>query len=573
MKKHISILYSILAILAFSCHPSSEYPEKMFRAEQCIDAYPDSALTLLNSLQTIIFQKSKETQMYHHLLTIEAKYKCYLPFTTDSLITIVADYYKRNGNRDKTIKAYYLKGCIYGEFKDMPQALKCYQQALQLSEDSKQYHTLALLYNQIGNVYLYQDMNKEAILMFQEAYRYFEKAEVFAKLQDPIRNIARAYSELQERDSAINYYKKAYELAVKSKNKSARNALLNELGGYFMCIGKYELASKVLYATDNKENDINYIGWGLLYQHTNRLDSAKYYFQKSIETAGSIYTTAGAYLHLAELEETAGNYQKAFRLLRTHQQWQDSIKKITNTEIAQRMHSMYNYQRKEAENQKLKEDNMQKELWLYQAGILFIVITVAGTGYILYRKRKKRQTTEIEKKTHEMKEKQYAKSIEQIAVNSRLIDQLQLKLNQTKKEKQALIETQVKSLEAMNHQIQSKKEERDIKEEVLRKSDIYSHFHSQDSISITEQEWEELKIAIDDTYDNFTGQLYTLYPKLSTIEMRICLLIKISITVTNISMLLGRSKSTVSTARSKLYEKLQGVKGTPGLLDQFIVGL
>lgn len=136
-----------------------------------------------------------------------------------------------------------------------------------------------------------------------------------------------------------------------------------------------------------------------------------------------------------------------------------------------------------------------------------------------------------------------------------------------------LIEAQVKSLEAMNHQIQSKKEERDIKEEVFRKSDIYSHFHSQDSISITEQEWEELKIAIDDTYDNFTGQLYTLYPKLSTIEMRICLLIKISITVTNISMLLGRSKSTVSTARSKLYEKLQGVKGTPGLLDQFIVGL
>lgn len=37
--------------------------------------------------------------------------------------------------------------------------------------------------------------------------------------------------------------------------------------------------------------------------------------------------------------------------------------------------------------------------------------------------------------------------------------------------------------------------------------------------------------------------------------------------------IVGRSKSTVSTTRNKLYEKLQGQKGTPEMLDQFIAKL
>lgn len=168
MNKYTFIVYSILLLLVSSCHSSSRYPEKILQAEQCMDTYPDSALMLLDSLQTTIFQEPKETQMYHHLLTIEARYKCYLPSTTDSLITIVADYYKKRDNRDKLLKAYYLKGCIYDELQDIPRALKCYQQALQISEGSKQYRTIALTYSQIGNVYLHQDMNKEAITMFKK---------------------------------------------------------------------------------------------------------------------------------------------------------------------------------------------------------------------------------------------------------------------------------------------------------------------------------------------------------------------------------------------------------------------
>lgn len=575
MNKYLSILYCVITLLLSSCHSSSGYPEKMLRAEQCMDAYPDSALAMLDSLQTTIHQEPEETQVYYHLLTIKARYKCYLPCTSDSLITAVTDYYMESENRDRLMEALYMKGCIYDELQEMPRALKCYQEALQLSEGSKQYHTLALIYNQIGIVCLYQDMNEEAIPMFKNAYNYFKQAKVNKKLQDPVRNIARAYSNLERKDSAIHYYEKACLLAKSNKNQTAENALLHELGGYYVLKGEYNLAVKCLSASDaysSNNKNTYYLRWGLLCQHTHRPDSAKYYFQKSLEAKGSIYTTAGAYLHLAELEEAEGNHREAYQLLRTHQQWQDSIKKITNTETAQRMYSLYNYHRFEAENQKLKEDNMQKEIWLYQSGIIIMVIVATVTGFARYRKQKRRQAAEREKRIHEIKEKQYAKSIEQVAENNRLINQLQLKLSQAEMEKQALIEAELKSLESMNNQIRNKKKEREIKEEMLRKSDIYIYFHSRNSYSdaITEQEWNELKSAIDDTYDNFTGQLYTLCPKLSITEVRICYLVKISVTVTNISLLLARSKSTISTARNKLYEKLQGEKGTPEMLDELI---
>lgn len=413
--------------------------------------------------------------------------------------------------------------------------------------------------------------------MFKNAYHNNEQAKDFDKLHNPIRDIALAYSEMEEKDSAIYYYKQACQLAKKSGNQAKENTLLNELGGYYFNINESELAISTLRACNNElANAIpNYIGWGLFYQHFNQPDSAKYFYQKSLETKGTIYMTSSAYFHLAELEEADGNYKEAFRLLRIHQQWQDSIKKITNTETAQRMHGMYNYQRTENENQKLKEANTRKELWLYQIAIVVILIVAAGIWYRRYQKQKRQQLIHAEKRISDAKEKQYAKSLERINKNEQLIGNLKLELLQTKKEKQALMEAQVKSLEAINSQIRSQQEEKELKIKELRQSDIYKRFHTESmgEIDLEGEAWIELQQALDDTYDNFTGQLYTLYPTLSPIELRICCLIKIEVKVTDISRLIGRSKAAISTARGKLYEKMQGIKGTPEMLDALLMEL
>ena len=124
-----------------------------------------------------------------------------------------------------------------------------------------------------------------------------------------------------------------------------------------------------------------------------------------------------------------------------------------------------------------------------------------------------------------------------------------------------------------NERIQLKRSERDLLEIDLRHSDIYQKFHSaiESDLKILDADWQSLQQALDLTYDNLTERLCDLYSDLSSIELRICYLIKVSIRVTDMAILLNRSKSSISSARSRLYYKLTGEEGTPNDLDQFIV--
>lgn len=110
----------------------------------------------------------------------------------------------------------------------------------------------------------------------------------------------------------------------------------------------------------------------------------------------------------------------------------------------------------------------------------------------------------------------------------------------------------------------------------LRKSDIYRLFHeagSKVNIRITDKEWTNLQNSIDATYSNFTSQLYALYPKISTQELHICYLIKISIPVKDIAKILGRSTSAITVARIRLYKKIHGEDGSAEMMDKFIADL
>lgn len=90
---------------------------------------------------------------------------------------------------------------------------------------------------------------------------------------------------------------------------------------------------------------------------------------------------------------------------------------------------------------------------------------------------------------------------------------------------------------------------------------------------IREEDWNALRKELDKTYNNFTNRLYQLYSGMSLIELRICYLIKISVKVTDMAKILGRSKPSVSSSRKRLYKKIKGEDGTPNELDELIAGL
>lgn len=111
-------------------------------------------------------------------------------------------------------------------------------------------------------------------------------------------------------------------------------------------------------------------------------------------------------------------------------------------------------------------------------------------------------------------------------------------------------------IENTNKQIEAEQKEQTLLESNLKRSDIYIHFHqaAKNQTNITAAEWNDLQAMIDQTYGMFTKRLYALFPQISEQELRICLLLKISISATGIANLTLRSKQAVTSPQETLRE-------------------
>ena len=85
----------------------------------------------------------------------------------------------------------------------------------------------------------------------------------------------------------------------------------------------------------------------------------------------------------------------------------------------------------------------------------------------------------------------------------------------------------------------------------------------------TEDEWMCFQTMIDSQCDGFSQRLASVY-KLSTQELRVCLLIKANFKPSEIALLTVHSKEAITSTRRRLYKKMTGLDGTPEMLDELI---
>lgn len=86
------------------------------------------------------------------------------------------------------------------------------------------------------------------------------------------------------------------------------------------------------------------------------------------------------------------------------------------------------------------------------------------------------------------------------------------------------------------------------------------------------KEWEELEQGLKMVYPDFSTALYQI-TGLSEVEFRVCLLIKIHATPTEIAGILKREPSTISSIRGRLYHKIFNKNGGAKEWDEFILSL
>ncbi len=570
---NLALLLFLFSLCACKDHP---YPHVLATADSLTYVNPDSAINLLKQLRAEMAHAPEATQMYYRLLQIKAADKAYVTHTSDSIILPIVAYYEKKTDKEHLMEAYYFAGRVYSDLSDVPRALSYFQKAVDVSQGCTDYRVISRIYSQIGGLLLLQDIYEEALVAYRKAYLYNIQAKDSTGLVLNLRDIAWNYTALNKADSSLYYNKAAYALAEKLNNQRYMNLVQGKLAGLYIQLKKYDEARKALQSplrdVEKSNQSAIYSISADLYYNDNKTDSATLYAQRVLE-CGTIYAQQSAHWILAQIAEQKGDCQTAIKQIQQYTVCTDSIQKITKTASIYKMQSLYNYQLREKENSQLKAENAEQKLIIAYALLAIIVLVALTVIYILYNKRKKDKLQVQLQRLEQIKNEQHKKSNLFIEENKKRIEELEAQLEKEKEEKHSqLLQLKKQQYERNITQAIINREEEEMAEKLFHNSAIYVRIREKTNdkrSKMTEEDWTELSTAINSTYNDFTSRLHALY-RFSSIEMKICLLLKAKVPITTIADLTIRSKSAITSARRAMYEKVHGVKGKPEDWDAFI---
>lgn len=599
--KNCFALFIGFCLCLSACGLQKEYPEAMQQAIRCLDTNPDSARFYLASISSNIPEEPEETRMYHALLTLRAEDKLYVRQTSDSLIKSIVTYYNKQGDTAKRLEAYYMLGRIYRDLDEPLEALKAFQEAADLGKKTQQYDLLGRVYEQKMYVFSYQNLLAEASEMANKSYDYYCMQKDTIGITYALRNKARLYSKLNQKDSMEICYQKAVRIAFNAKDTLTAYSILRELAAILADLHRYDDSEKALaYIPEKskKENAITLYNIARIHLYRQQEDSARYYLLKALQAKynKNIYLQKSIYQQLSSLSEKQGEIAQALRYERTCAMLKDSIAAITQTEAIYKIHALYNYQKIKQEKDRLLLQNEHQQKLLYLSLLILLGIGILISWGIRRFKQYKQNVAQQKKELANLRvELEREKETEQkqeheLQKNQTKIEELELLIETARKERDEKTETcqqlqrQISQLEISNRHIRLNmdekalaRQEKELRKQEMRQSAIYLWFHEEshwEHIPEAAPQWEELRNLIKDCFPQFIVRLHTLYPKISEMELRTCFLLKLEIPLKAFPKIMNKaSASAISNLRIRLYQKLFNKEGTASELDEFIADL
>lgn len=136
MLRYILLPFLSLLVWSCSCQPSG-IDATLAEAERLMDARPDSALALVESVDPSAIH-SRSTRALHALLLTQAQFKNYIDVPNDSLISIAVDYYDENEDSHYSMLAHHYCGAINSHMnkysKGLMHLLKAHNYAVMLDD-------------------------------------------------------------------------------------------------------------------------------------------------------------------------------------------------------------------------------------------------------------------------------------------------------------------------------------------------------------------------------------------------------------------------------------------------------
>lgn len=576
----LSLLFVLLCLCACGHKP---YPQALIAADSLASANPDSAITLLKSIESTMQAEPEATRMYYRLLCIKANDKAYILHTSDSLILPVLHYYIGKDDERHLPEAYYYAGRVYRDLGDAPQALDYFQKAAEALPENGGYRLKSKIYSQMGTLFAYQSMYDEALEMYKRGGEYDEMLKDSTGMVFKLRDMGNMYRELGKRDSTLAYFKEANRLSLLLQRRDLFNMMQGQLASLYLDLQEYDSAraalQNVLKDIERPSRSAIYSIAARFYDVTDQTDSAVWYYNDLLDF-GTIYAKKAAYRRLLELAIEQGNTKQAPRYLHGLLQYIDSIEQVTQTGTIRRMHSLYNYQLREKENSRLKAENNRQTSWIY---LISGGLAISILSFIAYRQHSKRKRLELERQLDKLRtiEKENREKIESLERYKVQKEELEKNLEDISIPENSQQKRQLnRKIELLNHILQQKVIENEQEKEAqsyLFSSDIYKKLQERANSArgeayVNPEEWKILKELMPPAYPNFFERLHSLHTPNEN-ELHVCMLVKLQFRQADIARLLQLKPESISSIRRRLYQKVTGEKGAPELWDKVIDSL
>jgi tetratricopeptide (TPR) repeat protein len=576
MKKSIFVFISVCLLLTFACSDNKHYDNILLRAEELMKTNPDSSLVILNAADSLTPHFSLKQKMKYELLLTNAQNKTDVVFKSDSSAKRLVDYYDKHGTTNEKMMANYLLGRAYMDMKKWPMALQSFQDAINNADTTSKdcdYYTLCRVYAQASDVFDFQLMPKNELIYLKLSEKYAWMAKDTLAAINSYAHTADCYENFNNIDSQIFISEKSAALYQRCRQKEeCANMIGNAVHGliekrdytkakryidyYIANSGRFDGKGNIIKGYENFYNTL-----GLYYMNTGEPDSAEYYFQKELREGKDYNNQLSGNYGLGLLYQKTGKYELSSKHAIMAYDISDSayVKDLAGN--LQQIQSAYDYshQQQIAENEKIKRS---------QADVrsLFLVIVIIMLALIFYLVKKKRDAKMVYLKETYQRDMETLKHAEA---------DLQALQSDKQEEMDNMIAEKTKTIEKLtkiiNENKKQKKNTANEDDEKIKHSDIYQRFITllKKKEKPTYKDWTDLKDWMNSTFPEF-HDFFVIQHSLQDKDYEICILTRFGFLPSDIGVLMGYDKSSISVYRRRIVEKITGKEGSAKMLDEIV---
>ena len=377
----VSVGSILMSVSLSSCSSSVKSP-LLLSADSLMEIYPDSALSILESISSPQKLPRADRALYALLLT-QARHKNYIALGDDSLIKMAVEYYGDKKKSVRAAKAHYYWGATYLEKGYTSFAVDEYLTAIRLMPVRDEF--LAMIYDNLADCYEKDDLYDIAIEAYRQAYQILEGG---SQQTYPLRCIARICLLQNKKDSALLYYQKALDYALAEQDSSLIGALYHDLAMVYNEKKDYVQADKYVSKAMIMQGDdaVNVcLSKAQIMLNLNKLDSASYFFSKNIDQL-NIYGKAVCYDGMHQIAKKRGEWKIATENMDAYRVLYDSMQIMNDNEELNRLMDKHQLE----EHKRLLSEHTKMLVFTLVSVFFFLMIICVFCFMWNDRKRKKR---------------------------------------------------------------------------------------------------------------------------------------------------------------------------------------